>query len=633
MKKDNISSLITTLSMHNEWYAGNELASYLHMTQRTIRNYVREINEGTEDPLILSCKKGYKLNRNSKNPLFFLKSQNDLDTPEKRQAFILRELSFRDTVSFSEPLSVEGLAERLMVSYRTIEVDLEAIRTYLKEFSLSLHLKNDHLSISGSETNKRRLIADSIIKRLKDDILTNRSLAAICPTVDIEDLSVSLRSFISHHDMYIDNHRIKSLLLHIVVQILRIENTHLTRTEDIQIPNIQKRKEYLIAQEIGDYFYRKNTVCFSWGELNYLALLIICTCNDTKAQFFQNDPVYQMVEESVSHLKNHTGIDYSKEYFIHVLTDFFYRLEISCHYGIEVINPLISSIRNSSPIVQDYAAWIMSKFSKELNISVSKEKLTYLTMLLIAYQEKYGTKQPLIRCCLISPEYYMMNESLIRKIKSRFHEQIRLDNVLSNYESMPDSDLYLSVSPSKNRKHIVNISPLLNSDDCKAIQNEIEQIEKERRCRNFELFLRSYSKEEFFEKNTDIQNREQIISYISKRLCESSCVSSSFQNSVLIREKADSTSFFNLIAVPHASAECVYHNSIYIILNEKPISWGDRKINLVVLAAMERELNDDFEVFYETLVNLFRDRKIIKRLLEASDYTAFLDSLTALVNM
>jgi transcriptional antiterminator len=58
MKNDNTEKLIFLLSNTNHHLSGEELAKMLHVSKRSIRNYIKEINSG-EQYHIESNQKGY----------------------------------------------------------------------------------------------------------------------------------------------------------------------------------------------------------------------------------------------------------------------------------------------------------------------------------------------------------------------------------------------------------------------------------------------------------------------------------------------------------------------------------------------------------------------------------------------
>jgi len=62
-------------------------------------------------------------------------------------------------------------------------------------------------------------------------------------------------------------------------------------------------------------------------------------------------------------------------------------------------------------------------------------------------------------------------------------------------------------------------------------------------------------------------------------------------------------------------------------MSDRPIPWDSHRVNMVVLVAMERQLNDDFELFLDVLIRLFESRNNMKFLLEATDHRSFLEKL------
>ena len=292
-------------------------------------------------------------------------------------------------------------------------------------------------------------------------------------------------------------------------------------------------------------------------------------------------------------------------------------------------NPLRSSLRNDSPILHNYAAWILTDFRETFHEQPDADQISFFEMLLLSYRRKRKSRHFEISCTLILPSYYGLEETLAEKIKDHFHKLISIERIIDtcSLNDLPGSDLYISLLPVKDRSHTVVISPALTADNYRAIQNEISLIEQEKRYKNFELYLRSYSKEEFFEQNRSFSSKEKVIEHICRKLEEEHYIQKGFKEDILKREEMDSTSYHHLIAVPHAVTPNVQKNAIYVLISEKPIPWDRRKVNMVVLVAMERQLNDDFELFLDVLIRLFESRNNMKLLLETKDYKTFLEKL------
>ncbi len=129
------------------------------------------------------------------------------------------------------------------------------------------------------------------------------------------------------------------------------------------------------------------------------------------------------------------------------------------------------------------------------------------------------------------------------------------------------------------------------------------------------------------------KEKDQAISYICRKLEKEKYVTKDIFNDVSGRESTDPTSYNNMVAIPHASTDNVLQNCVYVLLNEKPISWGRRKVNLVIFMAMQRELNEDLEQFLDVIIRLFESKNNMKTLLEAKDYDSFLGKLSKIAGL
>lgn len=90
MKKDNLNQLKNLLSHAGGWMSASELASLLHVSSKTIRNYVKELNE-KENLAIETSAKGYRLQGSApkSRPLSSQESQIDQDRKDRILSLLL----------------------------------------------------------------------------------------------------------------------------------------------------------------------------------------------------------------------------------------------------------------------------------------------------------------------------------------------------------------------------------------------------------------------------------------------------------------------------------------------------------------------------------------------------------------
>ena len=628
MKNDNIQYLIASLSARNDYISANELASYLHTTTRTIRNYVKQINENYQDEVILTSHRGYRWNGSrSFTPL--LPQEEEFDTPDKRISHILRELCFLNTEDPSDLLSVSSLCDEMSVSERTLQIDLEDVRKTLKSFDIALHIKKDRLSLSGKESDLRCLIYHLINEH--NSILQISHLEAVYPALSFKTLVPAIQEVLHRNGLQIDAYHIVPLTLRIVIQLMRLEHHHYLLSEEIQIPDITKRKEYAAGEKIIGLIRKQRDIGFSWAEQYYLTMLLICHCHFIDTKDMHEDPdIEGYADYCIRSIENHDRISYHEDHFPKRFADHLQRLLYCCRYRIDVANPLRSSLRINLPVLHNYTSWMAADIEKRFSVKLSGYQLSFLDLFFLSYRRNRKTRQFKICCTFICPDYFGLKDVLLQKIDDHFHRLISIDHCIDDLdlEDIPKSDMYISLLPLMNLPHFVKVSPALTGNDYRMIQNEISLIEQEKRYSQFEIFLRSYCKAEFFEKDHSFADKDQVISYLCKKLEKENMVSKGIIDDVIGRENADPTSYNSLVAIPHASTENVLHSCVYVLLNERPIRWGSRKVNLVIFMAMQRELNEDLEQFMDVIIRLFESKNNMKTMLDAKDYESFLEKLS-----
>ena len=131
---DKKKKLLALLSSANHPVTGKELSSRLNVSDRTIRNYIREINE--EKLIIQSSSNGYWITvldspcnkRKIESSLVY-----DFSSQNERLLYIAERI-----ITSSEEADLYDIADDIYISYSTIEKDLIQIRGIIKDFHLTL---------------------------------------------------------------------------------------------------------------------------------------------------------------------------------------------------------------------------------------------------------------------------------------------------------------------------------------------------------------------------------------------------------------------------------------------------------------------------------------------------------------
>ncbi|MBQ6650189.1 MAG: HTH domain-containing protein, partial [Atopobiaceae bacterium] len=120
---------LDVLASRGDWVDARFIADTFGVTTRTVRNYVKKLNDESESELVESSYRGYRLRQDVVRE----RPRSESSQPEDRADVILRRL-----ISTSQPISIYDLADELCVSDSTIETDLRRVRDSVRLFDLTL---------------------------------------------------------------------------------------------------------------------------------------------------------------------------------------------------------------------------------------------------------------------------------------------------------------------------------------------------------------------------------------------------------------------------------------------------------------------------------------------------------------
>lgn len=144
MKNMRIDTLINVLEETNDDISSTSLAKIIGVSEKTVRNYIKEINQ-QEIYNIQSSKNGYRLIKMSENPNDFT-----INSIEYRENYLISKL-----LTNKNGISIFEVAEELLVSESTIINNvLPKIKRLANKFQLSIQSHNYQYSLIGKKIKR-----------------------------------------------------------------------------------------------------------------------------------------------------------------------------------------------------------------------------------------------------------------------------------------------------------------------------------------------------------------------------------------------------------------------------------------------------------------------------------------------
>lgn len=168
---------------------------------------------------------------------------------------------------------------------------------------------------------------------------------------------------------------------------------------------------------------------------------------------------------------------------------------------------------------------------------------------------------------------------------------------------------------------IIEFDKLLEDDD-----RDLEAIfEKERKDDLIQMF-----QPQLFFSHLKSKTKEEVLSDMVSKVAEVKEIPDQFLDLVFEREKAGSTSFGNLIAIPHPLRPVGEESFVAVGILDEPIRWDNDEVQMILLLSMKEEGDQNLRIFYKSVGKLIMNRQKVRQILEKPEWTNLLTVLNEL---
>lgn len=622
----NIDKLILIELLNNHNLKSQELANRLGVSSRTIKNYVKQINQ-LHPNTISSSRNGYLL-----SDIPFAKKYLENNYSENTKSNRLNTIS-NILINSPEKINIYDLADKLYYSETTIRNDLRKLKTYFKQFDIELIVTGDYVEICGYEVNKRKVISDLIYKESNDNFLNLAYIQKIFSSIDISLLNSIVLREIEKQETFINDYYRINLILHLAIIIDRIQNGNKNNIVEKQIDDVSK--EVIIAKNITSEIQKNYNVTLSNREIYELSILI-----SSRINLINDDSPLKEIEAIVGkdciNLVNIIFKSIYKNYGIN-LDDIELKLRFAIHLSnllkrtknnYESKNPLADEFQASCPFIFEIAVYISSIINKKYSIDINKDEIAYIAFHIGNSIEIQRNNKNKISASIICPNYYDIANTLSHNINNAFSSELIISNIFTTEIEIHNTDLIISTVKLKNITDIpvVYISPFFNKETLSKISKQIKSIQMKKSKQEFEKQAKKLVNPDLFEVNETIDTKEECIDYLASKVVRKKFVSKKFKTQILEREKLASTAFGNF-AIPHSMVMDANQTGLNVLISKDGINWDDTKVYLVIMMFFKNDDRDIFNEFFEKLTDVLTDNQKFNLILQSKNYREFIHSL------
>lgn len=630
MKQDKITQLSSYLAASGDYISGEELSTLLHTTTRTIRNYVFEINSSSEgESLILTSRKGYRWNIPSNSMHLISHSKKNIPhSPDERTSYIIRQLLYRKIVPY------DTLLDKLMISSYTLDSDLTRIKGILRPFFMTLHHRKNTVYLEGRQMDRRRLIVNTILKTENISCLTMEFLDNVFPDIPAAEISQILNDIFPDYGLSGTGEMYYELILHIIVQMEQIRAGSTIIQDEFSLSDLEAYPDYECAASLAEKLELLSGCMYSHLEREYLALLLLAKAEDNYP-FMHDIPssasaLRQSAVLLVTRLGRYLHTDFSQDSFTVWLSMYLQRMIIRQKLQLSRPSKLRSKMRSTYPTLYELTANFLFDFSKKTGDAIRSDEVCRLSMILASYVQDSYVFEASIPCSLLLP----VDQSLAENIRSQLSTQmgsvldIRQILLQPDMEQISkDAQLVLSLIPSQQHPHCIQISPFPKSADFRRIYREILQIKMEGYITRLKIYIGRYLNDAHFIHSSVLKKRNDVIHCVCSHLLKEGIVSSEYEDALLELENFESSGFDNLVAVPFTAHPGVSRNCMFVITTENHIPWLSGKINLFFFLICRDPDSSDFRDLYDLLIKIFCHPHNVQKVAGSRSVHELLESL------
>ncbi|WP_394522617.1 BglG family transcription antiterminator [Lacrimispora sp. JR3] len=640
-----LNDIFNDIKKH-DYVSPDRLADKFHVTDRTIRGDIQEINgilNGHGARVKLKRKFGYYVEITDP-PAYehfqermeaALAESMELDSSEDRIRYILSMLLFA-----SDYIPLEQIMDTVFISKNTLSNYIRTLKRILDKYGLEYISKpNLGIKVIGSEKDKRRCIMERVITSDNDSYLTGfaKEERLLFPEVDLDYLKKVTLDELKKRSIDISDYNLKNLIIHLALLITRVKSNHYITVESIETDCSIMAIINSLCGEIEAHY----GIAISKGEKLYMYLHMV-TNTHMEATEIDDEWLRRSIGEALEIIYKNYNFDLRADKAL--LSNLFRHMKsifISKSFGLNIRNPLLNTIKNNYSLAFEISLTAFTQVFDTPPFTLNEEDVGYVAVHVCAAIEVFfskGLKKK--KVFLVCGNGLAALRMLETRLGMYFDGQINIVRTLScnEYmdlceESLKEADCTISTSPlNDERLPSITVDFALKNKDIESIARfftAIDAAEKEKKSGFFE--------EDLFFRLHHVSGKEELLTMLCRRLKEKGFVETDFIDSVLEREKLGRTNMNELFALAHPMSLCARNTKVAVAILEKPLVWNrdecgqEETVQIVFLLAINQEMQKDLVHLYDSMIEIVNNSKLQQRLISSDSFEKFIAELHAIL--
>lgn len=538
--------------------------------------------------------------------------------------------------------SMEAVANKLYVSKGTVVNDITELEAFWKQFGITFIKKVKYgIKVEGSELKLRLALIEALKQAVKGEGNTskNTTLRLLLEKTDPDAVQNAILQTERRFHFILSDLSFDEFVIQLTVFLERLQSDCHIETEagsyfeERQLSDSRERKEWFVIQYLKNQLTDGTGISIPEEEDRYLHICL-------QALRYQV-PMFQETDREKLRSRSPELFDYMMSvirevdelYQLQLEGDselycaMFNHLECMIHRiqsKLFLENPILGSLKKEMFYEYEIASYFMSKFSAKYEIEPTEDEIGYVTFYIGAALERMKDGgQKTLRAVLICSTGVGTSQFLSVKLKRLFKELEIREIIPSNQAERlkaGEQDLVISTVPFKREDlNVIQVSPILNEADVQRIGRYIQKGSFFQDTSKY-MYLKRFLHEEISILNCDLRSKEEVIQLLGGRMCLEGYVDEGYIASVFQREEVSETAVGSRLAIPHAFGGHILRQGIGLMTLQKPVEWGQERVQIIFMLALEASKETDFQKIFEDVLSLTQHGRDLEHLLKAKKY-------------
>lgn len=563
---------------YKEYLTSDEIASYLHISNKTARNDIKVINSRFMPNVITSIKsRGYFLNTER----YSLKEIDDKLTDYlNRDSKLLISISYQ-LLMHSLSTSINHLVERFQLSRKEILDYINRIQMWCEKFDVDIQISKK----SGIIVNAREIDINNAILHLNqlsqqtarvEDLILKE-----LPQAHINSIKYIIEDNLQKHHIFTSQIQIEQLIIHLILIFKRqptletswyVDKESMTIAHQI-IKDINQRLRYQLSTQTAQLFSFFISYHFDKFDLGFEKIFI-----------------QSYIQKMITEMERQMNINFSTDTVLKDnLLSHFSRTYLRIIKDVYLNNPLTSEIKILYPYVFNVLYNIINELAKDSDMYLSEDEIAFLTIHFQAAIDRNEAREiNVVICCYYGLGIAQFLETKIVNLNPNIKviEILKIEDLASySFENLDivitTHDMDLNI---KEDIDIIKVSPLFSEEDKLKLNRLVkEKMNSQDNPNDLNDIPVTVLVDDFTPKIPSI------FEVANQILLTSKSITDKYIETALNREKMSSTYIGNSMTMPHGNPDEVLKSQVIIFKSTDGFYWKEHHVKLVFFLAIKKQ--------------------------------------------